>query len=910
MELGNSETNKLYHEHDLEYKYILQDNYIDLSNKNSSLSIIADLIADNSIVLDVGCSHGLLGKWLKTNKNCVVYGIDKGADVLNFAKQNSGYDDVFLIDLDNITGDNPAGIDFERFNELKEIFDYIILADVLEHLKNPTNALLLLAKKLKPYSNFLISIPDISNVDIILNLIEGRFNYNEFGILDNSHLRFFTKNSFIGWINSINESKILNEFKFQPDFIAYTTYLSDFVKKVIAEKPVLYNLLKSSNPEIDVLQNIFSLTKVKKEDRVFNLNPKENIKPLDKIYTILDELIKISKNYEQDIDNIMKIFKIIDEQNTYASQSIANKNDIIKNYGDNLNNEINYQNYINSFEAETSRLIKKNLNDILNSFKISPLISIIMPTYNTPEEYLIKAIKSVIDQTYENWELCIADDASTEIQVKKILKYYKEKDERIKVIYRTENGHISKASNSALSLAKGDYIALLDHDDELSEFALFFVVKEINDYPDAKLIYSDEDKLDEKGERVDPYFKSDWNPDLFLFQNMISHLGVYKKPIVQEIGGFREGYEGSQDYDLALRFIEKIKYDEIRHIPRILYHWRMAEGSTAINTGNKSYAALAARKAIQEHLDGKNIKAKVVEAPRMPDWNRVIYDIEGNPLVSIIIPTWNGYSILKKCIDCIIQKTSYKNYEIIVVNNNSDDEKTIKYLESINAVNNINVIDYNKPFNYSAINNFAVKFAKGEVLLLLNNDTEVINDDWLRELVSHALRPEVGAVGAKLLFPDDTVQHAGIIIGFGGAAGHCHHKIDNKDAGYFGRANLLQNYSAITGACLTVRKELYEKVNGLDEDLAVAFSDIDFCLKILKLGYYNVYTPYALLYHHESKSRGYEDTAEKKIRFREEINYFKKKWQNIIENDPSYNPNLTLDYKSFSLSSYPRIKFI
>ena len=526
-------------------------------------------------------------------------------------------------------------------------------------------------------------------------------------------------------------------------------------------------------------------------------------------------------------------------------------------------------------------------------FEFKPKISIIMPVYNTDREYLIKAIESVINQTYTNWELCIADDASTEIHVKEILKYYKEKDERIKVIFRTENGHISKASNTALSIATGDHISLLDHDDELSESALFFVVKEINEHPEAKLIYSDEDKLYFDGSRVLPYFKSDWNPDLFLSQNMINHLGVYKKSIIDEIGGFREGYEGSQDYDLAIRFIEKIKYNEIMHIPRILYHWRMTEGSTAINTENKPYAAIAARKAIQEHLDRLNIKTKVVEAPLMPMWNRVIYDIDKNPLVSIIIPTFNGYDILKKCIDSIIKKTSYKNYEVIVVNNNSDDKKTIEYLTSINTLNNIKVIDYNKPFNYSAINNFAVKSAKGDVLVLLNNDTEVINGDWLRELVSNALRPEIGAVGAKLLYPDDTIQHAGVVIDKFGGPIHVFLGLHGNDAGYFGRANLLQNYSAVTGACMAVRKGLYEKIDGLDENLPIAYNDVDFCIKMIKLGYYNVYTPYAILYHYESKTRGYDDTEEKKSRLKKELDYLVNKWGQMFKIDFAYNINLS-----------------
>ena len=524
-------------------------------------------------------------------------------------------------------------------------------------------------------------------------------------------------------------------------------------------------------------------------------------------------------------------------------------------------------------------------------FEFKPKISIIMPTYNTPREYLTKAIESVISQTYPNWELCIADDASSEIHVKEILKYYKEKDERIKVIYRTENGHISKASNSALSIATGDYIALLDHDDELPESALFFVVKEINEHSDVKLIYSDEDKLYFDGSRVLPYFKSDWNPDLFLSQNMINHLAVYKKSIVDEIGGFREGYEGSQDYDLALRFIEKIKYSEIRHIPRILYHWRMAEGSTAVNVENKSYSATAARKAIQEHLDRMHIKAKVVEAPLMPMWNRVIYYIDKNPLASIIIPTYNGYGILKNCIDGIIKKTSYKNYEIIVVNNNSTDEQTIKYLESINALSNIKVIDYNKPFNYSAINNFAVKSAKGDVLVLLNNDTEVINDDWLRELVSHALRPEIGVVGAKLLYPDNTIQHAGVLI-VKYMPVHTYNYLNKDETGYFGRANLIQNYSAVTGACMVLKKELYMKAGGMDENLPIAYNDIDFCIKIMQLGYFNLFTPYSVLYHYESKTRGYEDTEEKKLRLKKDLDYLTNKWEKTLEADFAYNINL------------------
>lgn len=546
-------------------------------------------------------------------------------------------------------------------------------------------------------------------------------------------------------------------------------------------------------------------------------------------------------------------------------------------------------NELDEFELEQQKKYK---------FNYAPLISIIMPVYNPPEDILKEAINSVINQIYPNWELCIADDASTKPYVKDILEYYKNKNKKIKVIYRNENGHISKASNSALELASGDYIALMDHDDMLHETALFFAVKEINDYPEVKLIYSDEDKLNKEGVRTNPYFKCDFNPDLFLSQNMISHLGVYNRLIVNEIGGFREGYEGSQDYDMALRFIEKIKYSEIRHIPRVLYHWRMAEGSTAsidksvIDT--KPYCLTSARQAVQDHLDRLSIKARVVEAPLMPAHNRTIYKLPYCPLVSIIIITHNGYLLIKDLIKSIFEKTSYKNFEIILINRDSNDLQTLEYLKLLNKHEKINVIDYNMPFNYSKVVNFAVKFANGEVIAILNDDMIVVNNDWLRELVSHALRHEIGVVGAKLLYPDDTIQHAGVIIGLEGIAGHAHYHMSKDDPGYFGRANLLQNYSAVTGACMAIRKKLYEEAGGMDENLAVAYNDIDFCIKVMQLGYYNVYTPYASLYHYESKTRGYEDTVEKKIRFKKEMDYFKTKWGKIIEHDFAYSLNLSL----------------
>ncbi len=535
-----------------------------------------------------------------------------------------------------------------------------------------------------------------------------------------------------------------------------------------------------------------------------------------------------------------------------------------------------------------------------------PLISVVMPVYNLPVELLNEAILSVTNQLYTHWELCIADDASPNPKIGKILRQHQERDSRIKVVFRKENGHISAASNSALELVSGDYIALLDHDDLLAENALFHIAEAINKNPDVQLIYSDEDKIDLDGVRSSPYFKCDWNYDLFLSHNMFCHLGVYKTSLVKEVGGFRVGYEGSQDYDLALRCIAKLPNSEqIHHIPRVLYHWRIMPGSTALNGSEKPYAMLAGERAINDHFARIGIKAK---SEIVGHSYRIHYEIPDNqPLVSLIIPTRNGYKLIKQCVESILKKTSYKNYEILIIDNNSDDRKTIDYLESFENNPIVKVIRDEGVFNYSAINNRAVKASSGSIIGLVNNDIEVISPDWLTEMVSLAIQKDVGAVGARLLYPDSTLQHGGVILGIGGVAGHAHKYIDYTDKGYFGRGGLCQSFSAVTAACLIVRKTIYEQVGGLDEEnLAVAFNDVDLCLKIRSIGFRNVWTPYAELYHHESATRGAEDTAEKKERFKGEVAYMQRKWANIIEHDPAYSPNLTLDKEDFDLAWPPR----
>jgi GT2 family glycosyltransferase len=537
-----------------------------------------------------------------------------------------------------------------------------------------------------------------------------------------------------------------------------------------------------------------------------------------------------------------------------------------------------------------------------------PLISVLMPVFNTPEPFLRRAIDSVRTQLYADWELCIADDASTDGGVRRVLDEYAAADARIRVAYRDTNGHISAASNSALELARGEYVALLDHDDQLAEHALYRVAVEINAHPEAVLIYSDEDKIDEFGQRFEPYFKPDWNPQLFLSQNFVSHLGVYRTEVVRTAGGFRPGYEGSQDYDLALRVIEHAPVNGIRHIPSVLYHWGVLSGSTAVNVSEKPYAWEAGRRALSDYLERNGIQGNIVRV-RKTAFYRVNYRLPPKcPLVSIIVPTRDAFEHLRRCLNSVLRKTRYPNYELIVVDNQTSEPRARRYLERLSGMANVRVIPYDRPFNYSAINNLAAREARGEVLCLLNNDTEVITPNWLQDMLGYLHQDRVGVVGARLLYPDGAVQHAGILLHPRNIAVHAHVGLFKRESGYFGRAIIAQDFTAVTGACLMVWKHVYEEVGGLDEQhLPIAFNDVDFCLRVRGAGYRVVWTPFAQLYHHEGFSRGKADTAVKRKRFRSEKNFMRARWKSVLEEDPFYNSSLTLDRPDFSLSAEPRL---
>ncbi len=542
---------------------------------------------------------------------------------------------------------------------------------------------------------------------------------------------------------------------------------------------------------------------------------------------------------------------------------------------------IDYNEWISKFEK-----IEK-----YQSQKYEPLISILIPVYNISEELLSKCLDSILNQYYQNFEICLVDDASTKEETIETLKKYQKIDKRIRVQFNKQNGHISKTTNAALKMASGEFVALMDDDDELAVNALSEVVLALNKNKKLDFIYSDEDKLNLEGKRCDPHFKPDYSPDTLLSLNYISHLGVIRKSLMIEVGGEETGLEGAQDYDLYLKIVEKT--NNICHIPKILYHWRMVEGSTSMTIDNKNYAKDNGKKAIENALKRRKINGSVVKDEKS-SYYIVNYDLKKEPLVSIIIPTRDYAETLETCLKSLFNLTSYKNYEVIVVNNNSEKEETFalfkKYQEKYK---NFKVLDANYEFNYSKINNDAVKKCDGEYICLLNNDTEIISPDWLNVMVGYASQEHIGTVGPKLLYPDDTVQHAGIILGLGGVASHAYIGSSKDDPGAYGRLRVPYDYAGVTAACLVVSKKKYLEVGGLQEDLKVAYNDVDLNIKLLEKGYYNVCTPQVMLHHFESKSRGLDTTPEKLSRFYKEQNYMYEHWIKLIENDPFYNLNFS-----------------
>lgn len=539
-----------------------------------------------------------------------------------------------------------------------------------------------------------------------------------------------------------------------------------------------------------------------------------------------------------------------------------------------------------------------------------PLISVVMPVYARSPDLIAQAIASVREQLYPHWELCIADDASPEPAVWAKLQKLAAADKRIKVVRRAQNGNICAATNSALELATGEFVALMDHDDILPARALYEVAALLQDHPDADLIYSDEDKIDTQGRRYEPYFKTAWNPELILSQNFVSHLGVYRRSLIEAVGGLRLGFEGSQDYDLVLRVSEKTTPQRIHHIPWVLYHWRQEGGPQTFSQAFMDRCADAARRAVEEHLarTGQTLVtvANLADAPGWVDVRRA--PPEPRPMVSVIVPTRDRAELLAQCADGVLNHTAYSPLELLIVDNDSVEPETAALFDRLRADPRVRILPAPGPFNFSTLNNLAAAEARGEILLLLNNDISMLRDDWLDQMVAQVVRPNVGAVGARLLFPDGTVQHAGVVIGMGGVAGHLCYGAPGDNGGYYRHLLTPRNVTAVTAACLAIRKAVFEEVGGLDaQRLPVAFNDVDLCLRVRKAGYDIVWTPHAELVHHESASRGDDQIdPEARARFNAEIAAMQAIWGAELDQDPFHNPLFDLRYSDYKLAWPPR----
>ena len=555
-----------------------------------------------------------------------------------------------------------------------------------------------------------------------------------------------------------------------------------------------------------------------------------------------------------------------------------------------------YKRWYQKHEPGESELALQRLQAELLPQK--PLISLVIPVYNPPPRIFQETLDSVLAQSYANWECCLANGDPSNTAVKDLIDEYAGKDDRFKVVHLEQNLGIAGNTNVAITMATGTYVGFLDHDDLIAPFALFEVVRRLVSDPGIDLFYSDEDNMNMKGVRYGPFFKPDFSPDFLRSVNYMCHFLVVRKTLGDEVGWIRSGFEGAQDYDFILRESERAR--RIERIPMMLYHWRSVQGSTAADSNAKPYAGPSGIRAIEEHLQRMNLPGKA-ETITMPTWYRVKYEISGYPLVSIIILNRDHPEDLGKLVTSILEKSTYTNYELLVVENNSTLPTTFQlYDELRNRDQRIRILEWQNPFNYSAVNNWAATQANGEVLLFLNNDIEVITPTWIEEMLMHAQRQDVGTVGAKLYFPNNTIQHAGVIVGIGDVAGHAYKGFTRDMTGHGGQLMMVHNTAANTAACLMVRRDLFKQVGGFDENYILAYGDVDLCLKVLEAGYVNVWTPFSELYHHESKTRGYERSPEQLARYRNEVFYFKQRWGEFMQRgDPYYNPNLSKEREDF-----------
>lgn len=877
---------------------------VDLARKNDSHTLLVELAGENAKVLEIGPATGFVSKVL-TQRGCSVTGIEKdpvaAAQASRFcARMIEG--DIEQLDLTDLLGE--------------ERFDVVMFGDVLEHLQDPKTVL----KKIQPFlatdGKAVASIPNVAHGSIRLALLRGRFDYTDTGLLDRSHLRFFTRRSIAqlfdeaGYVIEHWDETI--EDPLATDLGKQSLDVPDSVVEAIRSDPLarVYQFVVAAVPKGDepttsevadsggrvvaALQALDSSTamlesELERRDHELLAVHHELSNVVNSVgFTMLAKVRKMIRavapwgtrrgGFFLAVSRAIKILitegpipllKRIPQWRLWGPRLLQSAP-----AGSTLDDQ--YQDWLQRHALTHFR--RSEIERTIGTFTHAPLISVLLPAHNTEPRWIEAAVRSILSQLYENWELCVVDDASTRAETRSVLQRLADEDPRIKVATNPTNLGISGATQRALDLADGEFIALLDHDDELKPDALYEVVRLLNEQPDLDYIYTDEDRREQEGPLVDPFFKPDWSPDMFLCLNYVTHLSVLRTSLVREVGGFRPGFDGAQDWDLQLRIAERTA--RIGHVPLPLYTWRKIPGSVATTSAAKPYAYEAAERALTDAIRRRKWDARV-EPGYTKGYYRIRYAISNPPRVSIIIPTKDQVDVLKRCVQSIEAKTDYPNYEIVIVDNGSREATSAEFLRNFPGT----VIRNDGPFNFSALNNDAVARTKGELVLFLNNDTEVRDKGWLAAMVEHAQRPEVGAVGARLYFPDGTVQHEGVLVGPGrGLAGHLDH------GGYYKLGDVVRNMSAVTAACMLTKRETFKSVGGFDEDLAVAYNDIDFCLKLREKGLLIVYTPYARLYHHEGRTRG-------KVIPADDAALFRKRWNaDGIYADPYYNPNLSLRY--------------
>ncbi len=916
-------------------------NYKDSKYTKDFLEGIADKIIEKynpKTVLDAGCAMGHLVVALR-DKGVEAYGID----ISEYAISNVREDIKSFCVVGSLSEELPK--------EIPNFYDLIITIEVIEHLYEEEG--LRAIENLCKYSNNILfsSSPDDIEEITHVNVQQPEYwakqfaKYNFFNKIDINNdfltpwtLYFYKSNDISRVIEDYERTtrinKVLNIKKknqLENENIELQKNNIELQKNNIE--------LQKNNIELQEKNNILEKKNKELEKKSNNLQQKNNEVQQKEIKRITCELNNYKEHYGAAIlqrDDLINRLKISENNyNTVLNSTCWKITKPIRITLDYIKKILKGNRYThlmckglkclkqNGFKYTIRKIKQKSMNvqdynqyakqmffseeekkqQINTKFSENIKFSIVVPLYNTPQNFLCEMINSCINQTYMNWELCLADGSDEEHNyVEKVVRNYIKKDKRIKYKRLEQNKGISENTNECIKMSVGDYIALFDHDDLLHPSALFEYMKVI-EKDNADLIYSDEAVFEKSLNDIKTiHFKPDFAIDNLRTYNYICHFTVFQKSLLDKVGMFRKEFDGAQDHDMIFRLTEQA--ENIVHVPKVLYYWRSHPQSTSQDINSKSYAIDNGIKAVNEHLKRCNIDGFAQSSEEFPTIYRLTYEIIDNPMISIIIPNKDNIKVLDTCINSIINKSTYDNFEIVIVENNSTEKETFDYYDKLDKYDNIRIVKYesNGEFNYSAINNYGVRYATGEHLLFLNNDIEVISQNWLQEMLMYSQRKDVGAVGAKLYYENETIQHAGVIIGIGGFAGHSHRHIDRRCGGYFSRCKIQQNLSAVTAACLMMRKNVFEEINGFDESFKVALNDVDLCMRIRKAGYLIAWTPYAELYHYESVSRGYEDTPEKKKRFEGEVKRFQDRWKKELEEgDPYYNPNLTLEAEDFSI---------